>query len=235
MTTPRQMFELQSKPDDVAELDQDWEDQHKAATRCPGCNRWRADVPFQPIHARLVKRPRTLIATTGLFEVVARPVLDTLRPYLSDAVVGDAEVKVKGQNKVPAYEPADDWVTLHGAHHRLLEIDRGRYSRHSACPKCGDIISANGWSHPVIVERTLDDRLLYLGRSDQIIVDQRLLDATKILERFPTLRAYPIPVVPEPLDGEVLPGDAGWTGTLVRQRMPKPPDHPPEKGMGLWL
>ena len=227
MSSSRTMYILDSKPDCPAETDQAWEDAHKAATRCPGCNRWRADVPLEPVHVRLAKVPRTLIATTGLFQVVARPLVEVLRPYLQDAVIGSVEVVGKGR--------LEDWQTVKGAHGRVLEIDRGRYSRHRQCHRCGDIVSRNGWSHPVIVERTLDERWLYLGRSDQIVVDGRLLETEGLLERFKPLRAYTVPVVPEPLDGEVLPGDAGWTGTLARVPTPKLPEGKPERGIGLWL
>jgi hypothetical protein len=49
MTRGRTMYMLDSKPDQPAETNQAWEDAHTAATRCPRCNRWRADVVFASI------------------------------------------------------------------------------------------------------------------------------------------------------------------------------------------
>lgn len=224
----RRVFRLNSRPNEPVEAHCAWEDRHIASTRCPGCRRWRLDVPEEAIHAELTEQPRSIITTTGLFGVVWVELIELLRPHGDGLLIGS--VRLAGSN-----EPLSRWATIHGTVRRILEIDRGRYSRHEQCRVCGSIDRRNWWAHPVIVERDLDDRWFYLSRYDDFIVDERLIVQERLKERFPTLRCYPIPIVPEPLDGEVLPGDPGWTGTFIKTPLPKPPDTKPERGIGLWL
>lgn len=122
---------------------------------------------------------------------------------------------------------------MYSTHEDELEVQRGYYSRHSPCLVCGRLRPANGWAHPVILERYLDNRWAYLY--DDPYVDERLIETESLRERFPTLRFYPVPVVPEPLDGQTLPGDPGWTGAFKKLPIPRPPTTKPEKGIGLWL
>lgn len=224
----RHLVLLSDGPDPVAETDEDWEMRHIAETRCPGCRRWRQDVPYAPIHAILRNRPKYLVSTTGLFQVVDPELVDAILPYGRGIITGT--VRLARDPGLPI-----DLVTVYGQREHWLQADRGRYSRHNQCHVCGRVRSRNGWAHPVIVERYLDDRWLYLDSSDELFVDLRLVEKEHLRKRFPKLRFYPVPVVPEPLDGEVLPGDPGWTGTLVKQPLPAPPAHKPEKGIGLWL
>ena len=90
----------------------------------------------------------------------------------------------------------------------------------------------------MILERDLDARWLYLDAYGSLFADARLIAEENIKERFPNpkLRMYPVPVVPEPLDGEVLPGDPGWDGVFKKTPLPIPPKTPPVRGSGhLWL
>lgn len=228
-STLRKMFLMQTQPGAIADVDDAWDERHRTQHLCQGCNRWRVDVPFRPVDVVLRKAPRAVLATTGLFQVAERPLAEILRQYGRGVVLGEVLVG-RDENLLPGYRtvsvPREAW----------LEDDRGRYSRHRQCRKCGMVLNlACGWAHPVIVERYLDTHLAYLNMAGAPYVDERLIDLESLRERFPTLRFYPVPVVPEPLDGEVLPGDPGWTGTLVKVPLPKPPDHKPEKGIGLWL
>lgn len=227
-STQRRMFLMQTHPGAIADVDDAWYERNQAEHLCSGCNRWRVGVPFRPVDVVLRRAPRAVLATTGLFEVAERSLAEILHQYGRGVVLGAVRVG-RGENLLPG------WRTVSVPREAWLEDNRGRYSRHSQCRVCGTIVIRNGWSHPVIVERYLDTHLAYLNKSGAPYVDQRLIDLESLCERFPTLRFYPVPVVPEPLDGEVLPGDPGWTGTLIKIPLPKPPDHEPEKGIGLWL
>lgn len=225
---PQTILLLSAGPNAVAEAEPAWEDRHILETRCPLCRSWREDAPHAPINAVLTARPRWLMSTTGLFKVVSRDLAATIVPYGRGIVLGTTRLAKNG-------ELLEDLVTMYGTPEDELEVDRGRYSRHDQRRACKHIKRRNGWAHYVIVNKYLDERWLYLNRYDELFVDGRLIERENLRERFPKLRCYPIPIVPEPLDGEILPGDPGWTGTLVKTPLPKPPEHKPEKGIGLWL
>lgn len=53
-------------------------------------------------------------------------------------------------------------------------------------------------------------------------VEEGLVAKLKLPERFKDLKLKRVRVVPEPLDGDVLPGDPGWTGRFKEQPLPKP-------------
>jgi hypothetical protein len=224
----RRLFAVECGRNAIAETDAAWENEHILRTRCPGCRDWRRDVPYEPIEAVLRKPPRALITTTGLFKVVDADLVETILPYGRGIMVGPVRLARTG-------ETLPRWRTMYGTREACLEVDRGRYSRHGQCRVCGRILRRNWWAHPVVVERYLDDRWLYLDGTDSPFVDERLVDREALRERFAALRFYPVPIVPEPLDGEVLPGDPGWTGTLRKLPIPEPPQTRPVKGIGLWL
>lgn len=222
------MFKISSGPSAIAETDSAWEEEHTHATRCRGCNTWRRDVPYAPIDAVLTKRPKYLTSTTGIFKIWHKELAISLLAYSRGAMIGS--VRLAGSKVV-----LDDLVTVYSINKEWLQTNRGRYSRHSQCWLCGNIVKRNGWAHPVIVKRYLDDRWLYFDSNTDAYVDVRLIERESLRERFPKLRFYPVPVVPEPLDGATLPGDPGWTGKLNYVPGPDPPSHRPERGIGLWL
>jgi hypothetical protein len=226
----RLMYLIDSFPEADVELeDEQWYLEHRAKTRCKGCSRWRPGVPYSPIHILLRKKPQTLIdAGSAMYEVMHRPLAETLVSYGRGVVLGTVRMARTG-------ELFDDWATIYGKRESELIADRGRYSRLRQCKNCGAFVRLNGWAHYVIVERYLDSRWLYLDGATNFFVDARLIAEENLKERFPTLRFYPIPVVPEPLDGQVLPGDPGWSGEFKQLPIPKPPNTKPERGIGLWL
>jgi hypothetical protein len=228
MNTARRMFAVESLPKAIAHTVEAWEEEFMADHLCPGCNRWRQDVPYAPVDALLRRVPRSLLSTTGLFKVLSQPLAKILEQYGRGLVFGSVRL-------APGGDVLPNWRTAYSTRETWLEEQRGRYSRHRQCRVCNTIVYCNGWAHPVIVERYLDDRWVYLNLSADVFVDERLIESESLRDRFPTLRFYPVPVVPEPLDGEVLPGDPGWTGVFTKLPLPKPPDSKPEKGIGLWI
>lgn len=80
-----------------------------------------------------------------------------------------------------------------------------------------------GWAEMSVLRRSLDGRAVYFGGmcGKTLIVDANIVPLKDWLKQFPTLRAKRVPVLDEPLDGEILPGDPGWTGT-VKQNPVKP-------------
>ena len=81
------------------------------------------------------------------------------------------------------------------------------------------------------MKRYLDDRLVYLDGHGALYVDDALAKSLRLRERFPDLRLYRFDVIPEPLDGDVMPGDPGWDGVFREQRsMPEPPKVDPPRG-----
>jgi len=223
----RTIFQLDSKPDAPVDVEDEWYVRHMEETRRPQCSAWRAEVPFQAVHAVVLKHPRSIIISSLICEMIFTPLAEILLPYNKHIEIGTIRLR-NGKGLA-------DWVTINYPPGLWLEAQRGRYSRHDKCRGCGRLKSTVGWAHPVIVERYLDEGWLFLDSVECFYADARLVEREELRERLPTIRCYPIPIVPEPLDGETLPGDKGWKCVFRKRRAPKPPPHKPEKGIGLWL
>ncbi|MBX3110323.1 MAG: hypothetical protein KF743_14170 [Fimbriimonadaceae bacterium] len=224
----RRIVLLDASRSAVVHADPAWEEEHWLYHRCPECSLWRDDVRQTAIDTILVREPKWLIATTGLFDVVYKPLADVVLPYGKGVLSGTCRLGRTGKL-------LKDWVTIYSRREDMLVTQRGRYARHRQCPECGAMVQKNGWAHPAVVERDLGKRWLYLDRGSLLFADVRLVEKERLAERFPKLKFYPIPVLAESLSGEVLPGDPEWTGTFKELRLPTPPKSKPEKGIGLWL
>jgi hypothetical protein len=145
--------------------------------------------------------------------------VDTLYPFCRNLIFGT--VYVDDDISRPT---KTRFVTVAAAAQDRIQSDRGRYCRHYRYECCGVFVNTIGWASGAIVQRTLDDRLVYVDQDGMVLVADLLVRELELRKRFPRLWLYRVDVVPEPLDGEVLPGDPGWDGTF---RPAPPPEMPP--------
>lgn len=106
-----------------------------------------------------------------------------------------------------------------------LSIDpyRAKECVHEQCPDCGAICSLN-WAQVGIVERTLEGKMLWGSESDGAFhIDEELAKKLDLRKRFPDLMLVHERVIPEALDGDILPGDPGWDGVFrIQVKKAKP-------------
>jgi hypothetical protein len=136
--------------------------------------------------------------------MIDRDVFDAIQPYCRDIYVG----RVASHGKLGDLQP-----TLS----KKVQSDRGRHCLHLHHECCGVFTNQIGWAKGAIVERTLDDRLVYLNQDGNILVADELAERLELKGRFPKLGLQRVDVVSEPLDGETIPGDPGWDGVLRRK------------------
>ena len=209
--------------------DDDWMQDHIRRARCPTCREWRADVPLELPGVEIIEPPRQPLDTLGLVLLVDVRLLALLEPLPPGVCTGPVFVG-------PSRTLLQTHRGLVGRGEMLLESHRGRYARHSSCPDCGSIRSFRvGWAHPVVVARSLSDRDYHITALLDIFLVPGSQTHKRVIEHFPKLRLFRVPVVDEPLDGILLPGDPGWNGQVVRLPLPVPPTHEPEPGTGAWL
>lgn len=213
---------------DVVDLDPEWEASHDASLRCPGCNSFLDDGYSKPINAIAVTSMPAVMATTGSFGIMHRRLWGIIEPFAKYLVAGTVRL---GSKSVPER----DYVTLYGVQRYCIQDQRGRYSRHRQCDLCERFVSCNGWAHPVVLRRTLGDGDIFHGDAIHIYVTNQFVTMSQLRIHFPKLKLCPVPVVDEPADGQVFPGESGWTGSFKPRRLPKPPTHKPERSIGLWL
>lgn len=234
----RHLFLVESRRDDIAEPTERWSDEHIRDTRCPGCHRWREEVPWKAVDVELERLPQSPLVTSGLFQVADAGFAALIARHARGVAVG--EVRLRGD-----LGPLPDWRTIKCHRDQWLETDRGRFSVHNQCHRCGYVRAAVGWAHPVVVERSLDGSLAYLNSCDSLFVEPEFVSREVLDAAYPGLRFIPVPVVAEPLDNDVLPGDPLWTGTFtprpfkeryfkIREGAALTENLPREKG-GLWL
>lgn len=137
--------------------------------------------------------------------------LDALAPYCRGMVFGKVLLD-RGEGRP---EPTR-FATVTAPKFLRIQSDRGQYCVHWQHPCCGVVVNSVGWAKGAIVERTLDDRLVYVDQDGSILVADELVQRLGLKERFSKLWLQRIDVVPEPLDKETLPGDPGWDGQIRR-------------------
>ncbi len=168
----------------------------------------------KPINVELIDIPTATIVGLALSDVLAlhEKFYKAIARWLVGCVRGSVHhVTEKGvRTKLP-------YVTVWTPPHNRLDINRGEWSRHNVCPECGCITALNFNDKWSAVESALDNRLAYLSNREYLILDQQLMDRLDLRKKFPDLRTRRVPVLEKPLDGDVLPGDPGWTGTFVPQ------------------
>jgi hypothetical protein len=134
--------------------------------------------------------------------VLDKAVLEALAPHCRDMYVG----KVLLDTGTGDFQPTG-FVTVAAPKHQRIQSDRGRHCRHKHWGCCGVFSNQIGWASGAIVERTLNSRQVYVDQQGWLLVSDELATQLELRSRFPKLWLYRIEVVPEPLDGEILPGD----------------------------
>jgi hypothetical protein len=227
--SPRVFYEVLSRRDEVVDVTAASVRRYQERIRCPVCTAPRAEWDERPvpIDVEITESVRGCVATASMMCNLQREDFhEAIKPYLEGIAVGSVHFvnEELGRRSAP-------YVTCFVPRHLELEVYRGRYCRHFQCRACGRFTNEVGWAAGAIVERYLDHRLAYLDGNTSIYIDGRLAQELKLKERFPDIRLYRFDVIPEPLDGDVMPGDPGWDGTFRRQtgRL-RPPILPPRKG-----
>lgn len=143
--------------------------------------------------------------------LIDKKLADALGPYCRDIYIGS----VTRPGASGRLEPTR-FVTMAAPLEKKIQSDRGKHCQHVYHPCCGVSVNTIGWAKGAIVERTLDDRLVYVDQDGRVLVADELVEKLDLKHRFPKLWLQRIDVVLEPLDKETLPGDPGWDGVLRR-------------------
>lgn len=167
----------------------------------------------EPINIVVDRVTPAWIERIGHFDIMAldTELVDALAPHCRDILFGTVSIDEGYGDLQPTR-----FVTVTAPAPRRIQSDRGQYCLHMRWPCCGVFTNTIGSADGAIVERTLDDRLIYIDQDGHVLVADELVKSLDLKHRFPKLRFERIDVVPEPLDKETLPDDPGWNGTLQR-------------------
>lgn len=191
---------------------------------CPGVSLEWSKNP-QPIDIEVEREPGASQsdAVSGFsLTLLDAAVVDVLAPYCRHIYFGSVTTAGPSGQPVPTR-----FVTVAAPKQHRIQSTRGRFCRHFITDCCGVAFNEIGWASEPIVERTLDDRLVYIDQSGWVLVADELVERLELKRRFPKLWLYRVDVVTEPLDGEVLPGDPGYKGVFIPN--PNPPVLPKGK------
>lgn len=168
----------------------------------------------EPINIAVVKVAKCYVdCVIGLdTTLLEHSLVEVLRPHFKDVYIG--RVMVASETGGLEQSPM---MTIAATLANKIQSDRSRYSRHFYKECCGLCTNTVGWATGAIVERTLDDRQVYVNQDGNVLVDGELAARLGLKERFPKLWLRKVDVIPEPLDAETLPGDPGWSGVIQRK------------------
>lgn len=147
--------------------------------------------------------------------VISEEFAKAIEPYVQDVVWGPVYLErddIIGPIKYRSYYVHPD---------RCIVGKRGPFARHRLCD-CGVITDCNPNAKEVVVESSLDERLIYQSTMGALLIDGALATKLDLEARFPLLTLWPIKIIDKPLDGDVLPGDPGWNGTLIERPIEVP-------------
>lgn len=219
----RTMFELYSRRDVVVDRTPASQAEYRAisCTHCmhPGPGWSRSPHPIDVV---VTSEPRGCHASVTFPNLLREDLWALLAEHHPDALVGSCRLALPdGTTQETGY------VTVCVPEQRELRAYRGPYCRHTRCSgTCGKIGRRVFWAKGAIVERYLDERLIYQDEFADLFIDGRLAKALDLKARFPDLVLSRVPVVPEPLDGDTLPGDPGWDGVFRERPSPPLPNTP---------
>lgn len=226
------LYELYSKRDCVVNITEASSLDVKAVG-CAQCEvpNYKWDRHPSPIDISVTSNPVGCTATVAYGpKISASRLVQMLRPFMAEVQVGKVYVESTPKSRV-----LSDYVTCIVTRKNRLEAFRGRYCRHGQCKMCGLFINKVGWASGAIVARYLDDRRVYTDDSDNMYIDPLLADELHLSDHFPDLRFYRVDIIPEPLDGDILPGDPGWNGTFMERPLPDlPPEGAGKPKRGRW-
>jgi hypothetical protein len=243
LSPKRCFYRLNDRRDGIFKLTPASRAEVMAHHQCPGTKDWAC--PYlsphwheqpAPIHVIVNSLPSKLVSMTDVIidlTILHKDVLEVLAQHCQGICCGNVILDSKTTEPQTTH-----FVTVAMPKRYRIQSDRGRNCRHKYFACCGVFSNHIGWAKGAIVERTLDDRQVYVDQDGWILVADKLVEDLALKERFPSLWLEPIPVVPEPLDGESLPGDPDWDGVLRRKypaylgivvSVPYPPPHIPDR------
>lgn len=204
-----------------------WEQEYFRSFKCDIClgpKKGNAEQLPQYVSKKL-KWPIELMLNTSP-NCMSNELRRLLEPYLPHTLWGPVYFSTRPDQKLEL--PYSSWWTPQG--HCIIG-NRNLLARHEMCV-CGSILNANVNAKEAVLRRYLDERLLYTDQSNLFIIDEELVRTLDLRVRFPNLEFWRLPIIDKPLDGQILPGDPGWNGTIT----PKPitvldPDDPES---GKW-
>lgn len=193
----------------------DWWEQEYFRTikcdRCLGPKLGYADPIPQYVTKRLKWSIELIFNTCP--DVMKTELQAVLSAYLPQALWGP----VYSERRPGERKKLTDYVSWWVPYEHCIVTNRNLLARHEMC-SCGCVLKCNVNAKPALLRRYLDDRLLYSGTMHELIIDEVLVRQLDLRARFPDLTFDRLPIIEKPLDGQILPGDPGWNGTLV----PKP-------------
>lgn len=227
MKKKRRLYDVYSVPEDPICFSERYDQFYQENVRCRGtmyngqstsyCSDFKKAFRrlAEPFQVEIINRPRTAIISIGMSEVrgIRQDLWQELNPFLPDAIVGKVKVVPPGR------QPAQPYLTVWMPADRRLEINRGEDSWHTQCPACKVIAPENFSDKQTVLTTSLDERQVYFSNRDCLLLDGDFVDQHDLRKRFPDLRFRRIRIVDEPLDGDILPGDPGWTGKFKPQDM----------------
>ena len=227
-TKRRTVYEMRSRRDEVVKRTRESESAH-ARIKCSYCYhpgmQW-INRPC-PIDVVITSAPAGCEASVTFPSLIRNDLWEVLAGVHSDARIGSCRVVDRA-----GCTQATGYVAICVPQARVIDPYRGPHCRHEVCPGSCQQIRRSIWSAKgAIVERDLDDRLVYQDAYASIFIDGELVKSLNLKSRFPDLVLTKFPIVPKPLDGETLAGDPGWDGVF---RPVPPPAWPPQEGDKWW-
>jgi hypothetical protein len=169
--------------------------------------------------------PEGSVAMGDALRLIHERLYDALKSHWGGELVGRCYVELPGRTPQET-----EYLSVYTPPALTLEAHRGKYCRHNRCKGCGTIGNKVFWASGAVLRRYLDSRGVYQDVYGGIYVRRVLAESLELERRFPDLKLYKVPIIDEPLDGDVLPGDPAWNGRFKERPIPTPPGKDPPRG-----
>ncbi|MCW5766675.1 MAG: hypothetical protein KIT68_11950 [Phycisphaeraceae bacterium] len=191
-----------------------WRRHYVEYIKCPNCpmpgRSWQERPEAIPIEVSALPQGVTSFVGDAPFNLFHTDLLDALGDHLpTEMLWADCLCAVSSHGR-------DRSVYKYGliSWHRGVWTGRGEPSPtpYRRCDGCGRIF---GPRDSAIVARQVHGRRLVADAYGSLLIRGDLAAELDLVRRFPDLRLFKIPVVDEPKDRWVLPGDSHWKGELI--------------------
>lgn len=146
--------------------------------------------------------------------------LGLLRPYCERIIFGSVAVRSPDDSS----ERVVPYSTVAARMKDRIITTRGKYCRHNIpCPLCGRAGNFIAWARSGALNKSLDDRLVYLNEDMNFLIVDALYKKLELRKRFPKLIFEKVDILEKPQNGEVLPGDPEWDGVFRSMPIPNYP------------
>ncbi len=207
---------MRSREDDIVRAEKTWMKSIGKSLACPGRTHLGRQWREQPtaVDVRLRREPKGVRAFCFDIDVsfLRRDLYKALRSHLKGVLVG--KVLIAPETGAAASKSA--YVSIVVPPGIAIDPYRGRECQHVQCRRCGEIRSTN-WTDSVAAT-SLAGRRLWPLEGGGLYIDSGLVEELDLARRFRDLLFLRVKVIPEPLDGDILPGDPGWDGTFRPQK-----------------